>query len=61
MSPPLSLRRCTELVTDSGYLHVDPYTLQHQSYCNIFGIGDCLCTPNSKTAAAAGKKVHVLY
>ncbi|VAW88092.1 Sulfide:quinone oxidoreductase, Type II [hydrothermal vent metagenome] len=35
-----------------GWVDVDMHTLQHKKYSNIFGIGDCTNTPNSKTAAA---------
>lgn len=36
----------------AGYLEVDKYTLRHIKYPNIWGLGDCSNTPNSKTAAA---------
>ncbi|HUH53534.1 MAG TPA: FAD/NAD(P)-binding oxidoreductase [Microbacteriaceae bacterium] len=35
-----------------GYVDVDKNTLQHVRYPNIFAIGDCGSTPNSKTGAA---------
>ncbi|XP_028162566.1 sulfide:quinone oxidoreductase, mitochondrial-like [Ostrinia furnacalis] len=60
MSPPVDLRRCTELVTAAGYLLVDQHSLQHQRYGNVFGVGDCLCTPNSKTAAAIAQQTAVV-
>lgn len=34
------------------YVTVDKDTLQHTAYPNVFAIGDCSNTPNSKTAAA---------
>lgn len=43
------------IVDNAGYLSVDKYTLQHTKYPNMYGIGDCINTPNSKTAAAIGK------
>ncbi len=43
-----------------GYMEVDKFTLQHTRYPNIFGLGDCTNTPNSKTAAAVRKQAPVL-
>lgn len=40
------------LANENGYLDVHQYTLRHNKYPNIWGLGDCLGTPNSKTAAA---------
>ncbi|MGH8558893.1 MAG: FAD-dependent oxidoreductase [Methylococcales bacterium] len=37
----------------AGWVDVDPGTLQHKKYANIFGLGDATNTPNAKTAAAA--------
>ena len=37
----------------AGWVDVDPSTLQHKKYSNIFGAGDATNTPNAKTAAAA--------
>lgn len=54
MSPAACLTKCEELVNDAEYLNVNMYTLQHKHYKNIFGVGDCIGTPNSKTAAAIG-------
>lgn len=55
MKTPDFLHKNDELVDKLGYLEVDKYTLQHVKYPNIYGIGDCTNTPNSKTAAAIGK------
>ncbi|KRZ66573.1 Sulfide:quinone oxidoreductase, mitochondrial [Trichinella papuae] len=59
-SAPDNLRMCTELVDSAGYLNVDPYTLQHKKYPNIFGIGDCANLPTSKTLAAITSQGKVL-
>ncbi|CAG4975590.1 unnamed protein product [Colias eurytheme] len=59
MSPPACLTKCSELV-DKGYLDVDKYTLQHKCYPNVYGIGDCLNTPNSKTAAAVAQQSGIV-
>lgn len=42
----------SNLADANGYLNVNKHTLQHVQYKNIWGIGDCTNTPNSKTAAA---------
>ncbi|KAL0893348.1 hypothetical protein ABMA27_014938 [Loxostege sticticalis] len=60
MSTPEFLRTNKELADVCGYLDVDKYTLQHKKYPNVYGIGDCTNTPNSKTAAAIAKQCHVL-
>jgi sulfide:quinone oxidoreductase len=35
-----------------GWLEVDKYTLQHQRYPNVFGVGDIVGTPIGKTGAS---------
>ncbi len=36
-----------------GWLEVDPYTLQHRRYDNVFGIGDVCGIPKGKTGGSA--------
>jgi len=48
------------LADDSGWLKVDPATLQHPGYSNIFGLGDTCGTSNAKTAAAVRNQVRVV-
>ena len=55
MSTPASLRNCKSLVNETGFVDVNKDTLQHVKYRNVFAIGDCASTPNSKTGAAVGK------
>lgn len=43
------------LTNDAGYVDVNKNTLQHIRYPNVFSIGDCSSTPNSKTMASAGE------
>jgi len=56
--PPMSavaeLAKCKELVNEMGFVDVDKSTMQHTKYENVFAIGDCSASPNSKTAASAG-------
>lgn len=56
MGPPTVLKKHPGLTNEAGFLYVDPKTLRHTKYPNIFGIGDCTSTPNSKTMAAIGKE-----
>lgn len=60
MSSPDVLRKCSALVDGTGYLKVNKETLQHESFPNIFGIGDCTNIPTSKTAAAVAGQIGVL-
>lgn len=55
MGPPPVLKEHPALTNEAGFLCIDPKTLRHTKYSNIFGIGDCTNTPNSKTMAAIGK------
>ena len=44
----------------NGYVDVDPNTLQHTQWPEIFSLGDAGSTPNSKTGAAIRKQAPVL-
>ncbi|CDW58231.1 sulfide:quinone oxidoreductase, mitochondrial [Trichuris trichiura] len=64
IAPPFSapevLRSCTALIGEQKYLNVDPFTLRHVKYPNIYGIGDCANVPTSKTLAAITTQGKVL-
>ncbi|CAH0579475.1 unnamed protein product [Chrysodeixis includens] len=60
MLPPRFLRENACIADTAGYLAVDKYTMQHVKYTNMYGIGDCCNTPNSKTAAAIAKQCYVV-
>ncbi|KAI5652097.1 sulfide:quinone oxidoreductase, mitochondrial [Phthorimaea operculella] len=60
MVTPDFIYKNEELTDDSGFLDVDKHTLQSTKYPNVFGIGDCTTTPNSKTAAAIAKQSLVV-
>jgi sulfide:quinone oxidoreductase len=48
-------------LTDStGYLDVDPFTLQHKTYDNIFGLGDVINAPTTKSFYGGLSQVAVL-
>ncbi|XP_076631160.1 sulfide quinone oxidoreductase [Colletes latitarsis] len=61
MGPPDVLKRHPSLTNEVGFLSVDPKTLRHTKYSNIYGIGDCTSSPNSKTMAAIAAQGKVLY
>ena len=48
------------LANDAGWVAVDAGTLRHEQYDNVFGLGDCTSTPNSKTAAAVRTQAPVV-
>lgn len=52
--------RNSPLADASGFVAVDKHTLRHARYANVFGLGDCANTPNSKTVAAIRKQVPIL-
>lgn len=43
-----------------GYVEIDPNTLQHVRYSNVFALGDAGSSPNSKTGAAVRKQAPVV-
>lgn len=56
MCTPESLRNCEDLVNSGGFVTVNKDTLQHTKFSNVFAVGDCSDSPNSKTGAAVGKQ-----
>lgn len=43
-----------------GYVKVDKFTLRHPDWPNVFALGDCAGSPNSKTGAAVRKQAPVV-
>ncbi len=41
-------------------MKIDRYTLQHPDYGNVFGLGDVLDVPSTKTGAAVRKQAPVV-
>lgn len=63
VTPPQSAPdfiKTSPLSNDSGWLDVNPESLLHNKYSNIFGLGDVIGTANAKTAAAVRKQVPVV-
>ncbi len=52
--------KASPLADASGWMSVDKHSLRHTSYENVFGLGDCTTTPNSKTAAAVRAQAPVV-
>ncbi len=52
--------RDSVLANASGWLDVDHYSMQHNKYGNIFGLGDVAALPTAKTGAAVRKQVPVV-
>ena len=59
MSAPDFLKQ-SPISDDKGFVDVDKHTLQSKRYANIFALGDCANTPNSKTAAAITSQAPVV-
>lgn len=52
--------RQSPLADSVGWIEVDPETLRHKRYGNVFGLGDGCSAPNAKTAAAVRKQAPVV-
>ncbi len=52
--------RISPLADAAGWVDVDPFTLRHKTYENIWSLGDVMNAPNAKTAAAARKQAPVV-
>ncbi|XP_050087204.1 sulfide:quinone oxidoreductase, mitochondrial, partial [Anopheles aquasalis] len=61
MGAPDVLKACSSLVNEMGFVDVSKDTLQHQRLGNVFAIGDCSASPNSKTAASVAAQSQVVY
>ncbi len=48
------------LADEEGWVDVDPHTLQHKTYPNVFGLGDACNAPTAKTGAAVRKQAPVV-
>lgn len=52
--------RVSPLADAAGWVEVDPGSLRHKRYPNVYGLGDACNTTNAKTAAAARKQAPVV-
>lgn len=59
MGAPAFIAR-SPLANDAGWVAVDPHTLQHDTYKNVFSAGDSASLPTSKTGAAIRHQAPIL-
>jgi sulfide:quinone oxidoreductase len=52
--------RASPLADAAGWVDVDPATLRHKRFSDIYGLGDACGAPNAKTAAAARKQAPIV-
>jgi sulfide:quinone oxidoreductase len=57
---PPEIIRGSRLADRNGWIAVDPGTLRHVRYANVFGLGDAIGTGNAKTVAAIRMQVPVV-
>ena len=53
---PAAVPEAYSIVSPHPLIEVDPETLRHKRYGNVFGLGDGCSAPNAKTAAAVRKQ-----
>ena len=58
-SAPGFIKQST-LANAAGWIDVDPATMRHTRYANVFSLGDACSTPNAKTAAAVRQQAPVV-
>ena len=52
--------KTSALANADGWVEVDPGTLRHTRFENVFSLGDVTNTPNAKTGAAVRKQAPLL-
>jgi sulfide:quinone oxidoreductase len=52
--------RVGPLADSAGWVDVDPGSLRHRTFTNIWSLGDVCSAPNAKTAAAARKQAPIV-
>jgi sulfide:quinone oxidoreductase len=57
---PPAFIRTSPLADPLGWVDVDPQTLRHNRYPNVFSLGDCAGLPTSKTVAAIRNQAPVV-
>lgn len=57
---PLDFVKESKLTDNDGWVDINPTTLQHTSYNNVFALGDASNAPTSKTGAAIRKQAPVV-
>src|SRR5690625_5426868 len=59
MSPPQFIAN-SSIADEAGWVNLYMYTLRHETFANIFGVGDCTSLPTSRTGAAIRKQAPVV-
>lgn len=57
---PLDVIKESDLADKVGWVDIDPTTMQHKKYNNVFSLGDASNAPTSKTGAAIRKQAPVV-
>ena len=57
---PPNFIKTSPLANSDGWLEVNPSTMQHARYSNIFGLGDVISAPSAKTVAAVRQQIVVV-
>ncbi len=57
---PLTFVKESALTDEAGWIDVNPSTLQHTQFKNVFALGDASNAPTSKTGAAIRKQAPVV-
>ena len=57
---PLDVIKGSPIADEAGWVAVNPATLQHTKFSNVWSLGDCSSLPTSKTAAAITSEAPVL-
>lgn len=52
--------KSSPLASDAGWISVNKNSLRHTQYENVWGLGDCTNSPNSKTMAAVRRQYPVV-
>lgn len=63
IGPPCSAPealRTSPFADKTGFMDVDGASLQSKTFPNVFGVGDCMNTPNAKTAAAVSSHLKTI-
>jgi sulfide:quinone oxidoreductase len=63
VTPPMSAPdfvKGSALANEAGWVDVDPQSLQHRRFPNVFALGDASSLPTSKTAAAVHAQAPIL-
>lgn len=64
VTPPMSapaFQKQSALAGEGGWCEVNPHTLQHMRFDNVFSLGDASNLPTSKTGAAIRQQAPVLH